>query len=295
WSGFQVASGLVSRLRVEWYARLTDSDVRRKITQESGRLILRVINEEWRALPGALTDSPGLDEVYIRQTAVSTLPTFIGLFQRLSILDLSRNRITSLPPHIGQLVELKQLDLSFNCLSSLPSELGQLKNLERMDLSSNNSLSTLPYQLGKLRMLEFLDLSSNRFQSIPVAALRMVNLQWFDVSDNHLQELPQDIDRLQSLDSLLLQRNPLRYLPLALCHMPHLRAVVVSARSLQQVPTDLYSIPGLKYVLRSSTVFATFIKFMDQCAFVCVFGYVFVCLSCYSPYSSRSITSRLDT
>uniref|UniRef100_UPI00358DEB43 leucine-rich repeat-containing protein 2-like n=1 Tax=Myxine glutinosa TaxID=7769 RepID=UPI00358DEB43 len=244
----RVEQSAIEKLRVEWYARLTDSDVRRRITQESGRLILRVINEEWRVLPAALMASPGLDEVYVRQTAVSSLPTFIGLFQRLSILDLARNRLTSLPSHIGQLVQLKQLDLSFNHLSSLPSELGQLKNLERMDLSSNNSLSTLPYQLGKLQMLEFLDLSSNRFQSIPVAALRMVALQWFDVSDNQLQELPQDIDRLQSLDSLLLQRNPLRYLPLALCHMPHLRAVVVSARSLEQVPTDLYSIAGLKLV-----------------------------------------------
>ena len=87
----------------------------------------------------------------------------ISTLQKVTVLDLSCNRISDLQDSFCSLINLVQLDLSKNSLVSLPENFGNLKNLKRLDLYSNN-LINLPLSFGDLRLLKWLDLKDNPIQ-----------------------------------------------------------------------------------------------------------------------------------
>ncbi|KAJ1690995.1 hypothetical protein LUZ63_015150 [Rhynchospora breviuscula] len=82
----------------------------------------------------------------------------LELFSKLTVLDLSINRLEDFPVEICKLVHLQFLDLSGNPLKSLPVELGSLINLKYLILWYTNC--TFPNKvLSKLKALRVLDLS----------------------------------------------------------------------------------------------------------------------------------------
>lgn len=87
----------------------------------------------------------------------------ISNLQKVTVLDLSCNKISELQDSFCSLINLVQLDLSKNCLVSLPENFGNLKNLKRLDLY-NNKLINLPLSFGDLRLLKWLDLKDNPIQ-----------------------------------------------------------------------------------------------------------------------------------
>ncbi|XP_034265953.1 leucine-rich repeat-containing protein 2 [Pantherophis guttatus] len=217
--------------------------------KERSKFIFQLSGEHWTELPDWLKEKTYLKEWHVNNTKISSIPSYIALFQELKILELSSNQITDLPVEIGCLKNLKELNVSFNRLKTIPPELGNCENLEKLDLSGNLELMELPFELSNLKQVSFVDVSTNKFFSIPICVLRMSNLQWLDISNNGLRDLPQDIDRLEKLQTLLLQKNKLTYLPQALVNLPKLSLLVVSSEDLVQMPTAICnSSTGLKFI-----------------------------------------------
>ena len=88
----------------------------------------------------------------------------ISSLPKVTVLDLSCNKISELPDAFCSLKNLMQIDLSKNCLTSLPAHFGDLQSLKRLDLYNNNLVS-LPLSFGELRGLKWLDLKDNPVQN----------------------------------------------------------------------------------------------------------------------------------
>ncbi|KAH8380227.1 hypothetical protein KR009_009566 [Drosophila setifemur] len=84
----------------------------------------------------------------------------IASFKRVTVLDLSSNRLVSLGKNFPTLTRLVRLDLSKNQIRFLPEDFGQLEQLRHLDLY-NNCLEHLPLSFGQLRRLRYLDLKGN--------------------------------------------------------------------------------------------------------------------------------------
>ena len=83
------------------------------------------------------------------------IPSSVGNFTKLCVLDVSENKLTEIPSSIGLLTSLRSLDLSKNRMTELPHTIGNLTNLQVLFLTSNQlkSLPTTMVHLAKLRML----------------------------------------------------------------------------------------------------------------------------------------------
>ncbi|XP_001352620.3 leucine-rich repeat-containing protein 59 [Drosophila pseudoobscura] len=84
----------------------------------------------------------------------------IASFKRVTVLDVSSNRLTNLGRHFPILTQLVRLDLSKNQIRYLPEDFGLLVNLRHLDLY-NNCLEHLPMSFSQLRRLRYLDLKTN--------------------------------------------------------------------------------------------------------------------------------------
>ncbi|MBS0650169.1 MAG: leucine-rich repeat domain-containing protein [Verrucomicrobia bacterium] len=96
----------------------------------------------------------------LMRLGLRALPPEIGLFTRLTTLNLSFNQLTFLPESFGNLQALSELDLSNNKLASLPESFGNLQALSGLSLS-NNKLASLPESFGNLQALSRLSLNVN--------------------------------------------------------------------------------------------------------------------------------------
>ena len=113
------------------------------------------------------------------------LPASLSLASRLTVLDISNNR-------------LEQLD---------HAHLDDLQNLVSIKLS-NNKLTTLPAHFSKLRHLRSLNLSSNYLKNFPEFLCELTSLVDLDISFNAIEALPK-IGQLETLERLWATNNSL--------------------------------------------------------------------------------------
>lgn len=102
----------------------------------------------------------------------------IGLLEKLTRLNLSRNRINELPDEFFRLRELKYLNLSHNGLEDISADLSDLVMLEFLDLS-NNQLEQLPGGIGFLTRLTDLSIHHNKLQALPSDITNLRSELWF--------------------------------------------------------------------------------------------------------------------
>lgn len=120
---------------------------------------------------GSQVAQEGYISIVIRGGSITSIPEEIGLFKKLSVLDLADNRIDSFPSDIGNVASLQKLDLSGNRLTSLP-DLGNLQNLEELVLADND-LSVLPSGISNLDRIRVIDLRGNNLPPSEVENLRV--------------------------------------------------------------------------------------------------------------------------
>jgi Leucine-rich repeat (LRR) protein len=116
------------------------------------------------SLPEYLADLAGtLLELDLSDNLIEHLPDWLGRFDQLRTLDLSRNHLATVPPSIKGLSRLTRLGLADNRLIELPAELGALRQLNHLDVSGNRHLMVPPPEIaaqGGQAVLTFLrDLS----------------------------------------------------------------------------------------------------------------------------------------
>ncbi|KAH0618378.1 hypothetical protein JD844_017518 [Phrynosoma platyrhinos] len=88
---------------VAWEERVSLAKLKEKVITEDGRAVLRIEQEEWKTLPSCLLKLNHLQEWQLHRISLVKIPQFIGRFQNLIVLDLSRNSITDIPREIGEL------------------------------------------------------------------------------------------------------------------------------------------------------------------------------------------------
>ncbi|XP_066936860.1 leucine-rich repeat-containing protein 59-like [Clytia hemisphaerica] len=121
------------------------------------------------------------NELDLSLCGISKVPVLNLLpFTKVTVLDLSCNKINSIPDSFSRLDHLVQIDLSKNALTELPSNFGNLGKLKRLDLFQNH-LEELPISFHKLKSLSWLDLKANpiqeRLQTIVGDCLKPIECQ----------------------------------------------------------------------------------------------------------------------
>uniref|UniRef100_A0A8C9PGY3 Leucine-rich repeat-containing protein 39 n=1 Tax=Spermophilus dauricus TaxID=99837 RepID=A0A8C9PGY3_SPEDA len=202
-----------------WEERVSLTKLKEKVTREDGRVILKIEKEEWKSLPSSLLKLNQLQEWQIHRTGLLKIPEFIGRFQNLIVLDLSRNIISEIPRGIGIYI----VDIYFE-------------------------KPCFPLQLSSLLKLTHLDLSMNQFTTIPPAVLNMPALEWLDMGSNRLEQLPDAIERMKSLHTFWLQRNQITCLPETISNMKNLGTIVLSNNKLQDIPLCMGEMENLRFV-----------------------------------------------
>jgi hypothetical protein len=163
--------------------------------------------DTWEGLRCNATDNDEASQCYVSAITleshylVGTIPSNIGIFTRLEILDLARNVLRgSLPGEMGQLGSLLFLDLQDNYLSQqLPSELATLNSLLALYLNGNIIHGTIPTEIGYMTHVFGVYLEQNYFESV----------------------IPTEIGSMTSLGELYIHTNSLTgLLPTEICKLP---------------------------------------------------------------------------
>ncbi|KAM3239298.1 hypothetical protein P3L10_014332 [Capsicum annuum] len=211
---------------------------------------------------------PNIERLFLGNLTniVGTIPHSISNCSKLTILDLSANKLTgSIPNSLGYLTRLKLLNLGGNNLTSDSSlsfltSLTNCRNLTFLSLYLNplngmlpastgnhsTSLRTfvassckirgrIPNEVGNLSSLLDLRLSGNNLVGlIPTTIGNMRNLQWFNLSSNKLSGFIGDhICNLQHLGDIYLGQNQLSgSLPYCLGNITSLREIHLSSNKL---------------------------------------------------------------
>lgn len=225
-------------------------------------------------VPAGLRRLKLAERIDLQDNPLERLPNWIGEFERLRWLTLTRSALRELPeqlgdlralrhlscfqsksleqiPHsIGRLTALDDLDLRYCALGELPSSIGELAQLRELQIH-NNPLTTLPASVGKLHKLRKLDLSFCRIQSLPDEISELPELTEINLRANQLVKLPAAIARCRRLVKLWLTENPKLDLVDAfgiLRRIPTLRQLSLSSMNLTTLPDEIGELTQLEYL-----------------------------------------------
>ncbi|KAL9118707.1 MAG: hypothetical protein Q9187_004744 [Circinaria calcarea] len=180
-----------------------------------------------------------LETIDLHGNCLASLPTGLRKLDRLTILNLSRNKITNAVLGIvGGVKTLRELRLAENALhGALPSDLCDLTALEILDVH-NNAISSLPEGVEKLSRLRVLNVSDNKLSSIPFSELAALPLFEVDVSKNRLGAtlLPSSVSHFPTLRVLEAGENALTSFSDREVELPCLQSINLSNNRLMALP-----------------------------------------------------------
>jgi Leucine-rich repeat (LRR) protein len=154
-----------------------------------------VSGQSLKTLQDDFFNKSGVTEFNVSNNLLTgALPSQIGKWSKLTLLNASNNTMTGIPAEIGQLTMLKSVDYSNNQIDTMPNEIVNLKKLETLSLAGN-SYSQVPSQLFQLPNLKVLDLSRNKLTSLPADLSGWKNLSILVIGGNSLSAA--DLARLQ--------------------------------------------------------------------------------------------------
>lgn len=116
-------------------------------------------------LPEDVTTFIFLEQLFLYQNIMKSVPQSIRNLTSLTYLDLRSNQLVSLPREICFL-PIQILLIANNKLVQLPEELGKMSELTELD-AGVNQLSHLPSRLCDLNKLRSLCLRNNQINFLP--------------------------------------------------------------------------------------------------------------------------------
>jgi len=186
---------------------------------------IKYTSNEARRLPASLSLASRLTMLDISNNRLKDLDEIqLYKLQSLQGLRLSNNRLTRLPTYFGQYRALRSLNLSSNALNEFPDFLCDVRTLVDLDISFN-SISSLP-RIGQLTCLERLWATNNKLSgSFPTSLSNLVSLKEIDVRFNALSNMDV-MAQLPRLEYLMIGHNLISafegYFPkIRILHMNH--------------------------------------------------------------------------
>lgn len=182
-----------------------------------------------------------------RNLSLDVPKDFIQACSNLRDIKYTSNEAWKLPPSISLASRLTMLDVSNNRLEQLEhADLYKLQSLQGLRLS-NNKLTKLPKYFGQYRALRSLNLSSNSLKEFPDFMCEVRTLVDLDISFNAISSLPK-IGQLNCLERLWATNNKLvGSFPDALKNVINLREVDVRFNAIDNI--DVFSqLPRLEFL-----------------------------------------------
>ncbi|KAL9611643.1 MAG: hypothetical protein Q9167_003711 [Letrouitia subvulpina] len=187
-----------------------------------------------------------LESLDLHGNRLSTLPSGLLKLNRLTILNLSRNRLKSISATfqvVCQMPSLQELYLSENGFSGPMPSIGDLQNLEVIDVRSN-ALTALSDGVSACSKLRTLDASNNRLTGLPTA-LCLPNLRTLNLSLNCMLNINSVMimtaPRLTTLD---ISGNRISHLTPLQPVFPDLESLLANSNSITEISVEL--VKGLK-------------------------------------------------
>ncbi|KAJ4375234.1 hypothetical protein N0V83_002320 [Neocucurbitaria cava] len=186
---------------------------------------IKYTSNDARRLPPSLSLASRLTMLDISNNRLESLDKAeLHKLQSLQGLRLSNNGLTRLPSYFGQYRALRSLNLSSNSLNEFPDFLCEVRTLVDLDISFN-SISSLP-KIGQLTCLERLWATNNKLTgSFPPTLSNLVNLREIDVRFNALDSMDV-ISQLPRLEYLMIGHNSISafegyFTKIRVLHMNH--------------------------------------------------------------------------
>jgi adenylate cyclase len=186
---------------------------------------IKYTSNDARRLPPSLSLASRLTMLDISNNRLQSLDhADLYKLQSLQGLRLSNNGLTRLPRYFGEYRALRSLNLSSNSLNEFPDFLCEVRTLVDLDISFN-SISSLP-KIGQLTCLERLWATNNKLTgSFPPTLSNLVNLREIDVRFNALDSMDV-MSQLPRLEYLMIGHNSISafegYFPkIRVLHMNH--------------------------------------------------------------------------
>ncbi|KAM7364317.1 leucine rich repeat containing flyers-cup isoform 2-T2 [Cochliomyia hominivorax] len=125
-------------------------------------------------------------ELVFANNLISSVPSFISQFTRLSMVNLSCNNLTTLPEEFGVLNTLRELNIANNRFENLPNCVYELQGLEIL-LACDNRIKLIDATnegLGALKRLAILDLRNNDIDHVPPILGNLKNITTLEIIGN---------------------------------------------------------------------------------------------------------------
>ena len=169
------------------------------------REIKYVSNEAWQ-LPPSISLASRLTILDISNNRLDTLEhAELERLQGLTSIKMANNKLTQLPSCFGRYQSLRVLNISSNSLRIFPDFLCDLKSLIELDLSFN-SIKSLP-NIGRLSTLERLWATNNMLSgSFSENFKDLVNLKEIDIRFNSITSID-IVSQLPRLEQLMVGHN----------------------------------------------------------------------------------------
>lgn len=192
---------------------------------------------------------------------IPSLPSNIGLFKKLIVLDISANKMSFISDELCQLSKLRTLIAKNNHLStaSFPKGMSNLKSLEVLNVSGNQ-IEIFPPQFTALEKLQVLHMGGNGLKRLPSAIRALTKLQVLYLGGNRLSEIPADVGSLSELTSLVLCDNRLQSLPPTLIRLHRLRSLSLHNNQLSTLPTEIVALNLVELSLRNNPLVNRFVQ-----------------------------------
>ena len=167
--------------------------------------------------------------------------------EKVTVLNVSKQKLTQLPTNIDQLTNLRKLVLSENKIKVLPASIVKLKKLQRLEIAKNK-LKKLPVGFEQLQSLRYLDLAKNKFRHIPEAVFQLKQLETFYFFGNKERTIDPAITQMQQLKVLRLGDNRIRQLPDNFGQMPRLKELFLPDNRLRKLPGSFNQLDSLEWL-----------------------------------------------
>lgn len=197
-------------------SRLPADDLPADVNEELGAENVEETQSKWELTPSGTLDLAdkdlselevddatsevlveGLRQLHLQRNKFDSIPSILGSFQHLTVLDLSRNTIEVALSAPLELLQLRDLRLASNKLTSLTSLTAHLTapHLITLDVSINRLSGALPTLHASFPALTTLLASDNKISEVSPESL--ANLRIVNLGNNDIERLEPRIGLLQ--------------------------------------------------------------------------------------------------
>ena len=209
-------------------------------------------------LPDSIDKLINLEELYVIESNLTTLPASINNLHRLKIIGLNNLRNLNYEAELHKLIGLDSLEymgIWKANIKQLPSCIKRFKSLKELNISYNNLLNinhTIKL-LEELPNLENINISGiDNYRVIPKDIIRLKKLTSIHLNYLHKEfKFKKSFNRLSALPikSISIGNNGLRTLPKSITSLDKLTTIDLSDNYFKSLPDEIYSLKELKTII----------------------------------------------